>query len=865
MRKTRGRTAIVGSLLAAGLLCLGAIAAQAAELVVSNASGDPGTPVTFTVTLNAQGASVAGTQSDIAFDPANIPVAAKANGHPNCTVNPDISKGATSFAFRPNACTGAACTAVRALVLATDNTDPIPDGSVLFTCTVDIAATASGTFPLTQTGIILSDPNGVKVTPATSVDGSVTAGTAGPTPTPTTATVACPTARPAPAGPGLWIPDQSEPPAVTSITVKLAAGGAMIAGTQSDITFPIAGPIAAKANGHPDCAVNPDISKGATSFAFRPNGCTGTDCTAVRALVLATDNTDPIPDGSVLFTCNVAVGSSASGNLDYTFSGVILSDPNGTKVPDTGDQDGLICVPLGPPTSPTPTPVPVITPCPSARPSPAGPGLWIPDQSVAEGATTAVISVKLAAGGAMIAGTQSDITFPTNAPIAAKANGHPDCTVNADINKGATSFAFRPNACTGTACTAVRALVLATDNTDPIPDGSVLFTCNVTLDPTNTATLDYTFSGVILSDPNGTKVPDTGDQDGTICIAVNTPTPTLTPTPAGGATNTPTPGEQPTCPTARPAPAGPALWIPDQAAPPVPTSIQVKLAAGGKQIAGMQTDIAFPAADVIAAKANGHPDCTVNPDINKGATSFGFRPASCTGTACNAVRAIVLATDNTDPIPDGSVLFTCNIAITSTTGSVDYTMSGTVLSDPNGVKVPDAGDQGGIICITGETPPTATATPVNTPTQAPVTPPATATATFTATPRITITPGVVTSTLSRAILATDTTIPLVSCAGFPDSGTIRIESEQITYNGKDPAGATGACSLTNAQRGANGTTAAAHAAGAIVLLVPATPTPSTTTLEDEGGCQIGTAGHSSGGWLLLVPMVGLLVVRRRNR
>jgi hypothetical protein len=49
----------MGSLFAAGLLCLGATAAHAATLTVSNPEGDPGTQVEFTVTLTADGAAVA--------------------------------------------------------------------------------------------------------------------------------------------------------------------------------------------------------------------------------------------------------------------------------------------------------------------------------------------------------------------------------------------------------------------------------------------------------------------------------------------------------------------------------------------------------------------------------------------------------------------------------------------------------------------------------------------------------------------------------------------------------------------------------------------------------------------------------------
>jgi hypothetical protein len=67
--------------------------------------------------------------------------------------------------------------------------------------------------------------------------------------------------------------------------------------------------------------------------------------------------------------------------------------------------------------------------------------------------------------------------------------------------------------------------------------------------------------------------------------------------------------------------------------------------------------------------------------------------------------------------------------------------------------------------------------------------------------------------LSSAIDASVTIIPLNSLVGFPTSGTILIGSEQITYTGQD----TDAITLTGANRGANGTTAAIHADDATVF------------------------------------------------
>ena len=106
-----------------------------------------------------------------------------------------------------------------------------------------------------------------------------------------------------------------------AVTVTLNTEGSSVAGTQNDITFGAGSGIAvaAKANGKPNCAVNDAIDKGGTSFAFQPSGCTaGTDCTGIRSLVLALDNVTPIPDGSVLYTCQVAIASDATGRRPRT-------------------------------------------------------------------------------------------------------------------------------------------------------------------------------------------------------------------------------------------------------------------------------------------------------------------------------------------------------------------------------------------------------------------------------------------------------------------------------------------------------------------------------------------------------------------
>ena len=66
------------------------------------------------------------------------------------------------------------------------------------------------------------------------------------------------------------------------------------------------------------------------------------------------------------------------------------------------------------------------------------------------------------------------------------------------------------------------------------------------------------------------------------------------------------------------------------------------------------------------------------------------------------------------------------------------------------------------------------------------------------------------TTLSAALTDSATTIPVVSSIEFPESGTVKIGNEDITYTG------TTTSTLTGATRGANSTTAAAYASGVAV-------------------------------------------------
>ncbi len=109
--------------------------------------------------------------------------------------------------------------------------------------------------------------------------------------------------------------------------------GANVAGAQNDIVFGDGLSIAARGN-RPDCSVNPSINKGATAFAFTPSGCRGTACQGVRVIVFSMTNLSAIPDGSVLYTCRVAISSGArAGRHTLALRGVSLSTATGQEVP----------------------------------------------------------------------------------------------------------------------------------------------------------------------------------------------------------------------------------------------------------------------------------------------------------------------------------------------------------------------------------------------------------------------------------------------------------------------------------------------------------------------------------------------------
>jgi len=87
------------------------------------------------------------------------------------------------------------------------------------------------------------------------------------------------------------------------------------------------------------------------------------------------------------------------------------------------------------------------------------------------------------------------------------------------------------------------------------------------------------------------------------------------------------------------------------------------------------------------------------------------------------------------------------------------------------------------------------------------------------------------SYLSAAITSSDTTINLLDAASYPESGTIQIDSEKITYTSRT------ATALSGCTRGVSGTTAASHVAYSTAPLV----IPNQVMYHEVGNDDLSTA------------------------
>ncbi len=292
------------------------------------------------------------------------------------------------------------------------------------------------------------------------------------------------------------------------INVVLNGGANEVAGTENEL------------NWNTDelevsnCAVNEAIDKDLQSTE---------DAGFFKGIVINFGDLSPIDDGSTLYTCDVAVGAGTAPG-DYTISCTApgASDPNGGTY-DTACADSTITVPAEPQ-------VELMLNMINAVPGGTG---------------TLEVSLNLLKD-VEVAGTENELTWNTSELSVA------NCAVNEAIDKDLQSTEDEGF---------FKGIVINFGNLDPIPDGSLLYSCDVGI-PGGTAAA--TTSGVTGMFEIVCANPGASDSNGntleTICnnAVVNVaPPPTDTPTMAPTSTATPevtetTPPTEPTTPPTEP-------------------------------------------------------------------------------------------------------------------------------------------------------------------------------------------------------------------------------------------------------------------------------------------------------------------------
>jgi len=325
-----------------------------AGLELSSHTAAPGERITVTARLRTHGSELAGFENEIHFGPP-LRIARRTNGGPDCQDNADETGNPVHFAFQPPGCRDRECTAVKALAFSFQLA-LFPEDAVVYSCTVEVDEDApAGIYPLRNGAALAATPDGIAAR-LVARDGRVRVvevdGTPRPTythapttsPTPTRIRPRTRTPNPDPARLRVGSATVHAGDEIT-LAVTLDTHGETISGTENMIELVPEVRIAAKANGRPDCTVNPDIDRNATLFSFRPTGCAASSaCTAIKAIVLSFHNLDPLPDGAQLYSCRIAVAADAApGRYPLRVTESLASNPRGVAVELAG-VDGEVTV-----------------------------------------------------------------------------------------------------------------------------------------------------------------------------------------------------------------------------------------------------------------------------------------------------------------------------------------------------------------------------------------------------------------------------------------------------------------------------------------------------------------------------------------
>ncbi len=113
-----------------------------------------------------------------------------------------------------------------------------------------------------------------------------------------------------------------------AIEVRLDTAGFSVAAVESRLSFD---PGANACISY--CFVNDDLNKNGNALAVD-------DCTSMKSWVIGLSDLDPIPDGALLYTCVLDLGTTPGG-FPIAVTSVVASDPRGFPLPSIGIAGGV--------------------------------------------------------------------------------------------------------------------------------------------------------------------------------------------------------------------------------------------------------------------------------------------------------------------------------------------------------------------------------------------------------------------------------------------------------------------------------------------------------------------------------------------
>jgi len=287
-RTRRLELPMLGVLFIAGVFFASAAVAVPPVINVVSGSGSQGGAGTFSATLTTNGAQVAATMNDIAFDPLT-PVAVRTSGTSgNCTVT--TTQACSADAECP-------------LLLPPFDHEACVGSPLHCAVTTGQSCTTSANCPTVHEPCVNQTGPACSVNPALapvcSNDNSQTC----------TQDSDCAT--------GTCVRKSG----FFTFLPHLCVGGSNAGNT---------------------CAADTDCSPGTCTGACTP----GTNCTGIRAIILAVDNLGAIPDGSTLYTCIVDVSPTATVGNTYplTISNESAGDANQALISGVTGTSGTITV-----------------------------------------------------------------------------------------------------------------------------------------------------------------------------------------------------------------------------------------------------------------------------------------------------------------------------------------------------------------------------------------------------------------------------------------------------------------------------------------------------------------------------------------